>query len=207
MKLVLAITIFCLSFFSYSRDLGTEPEVFQREYIHTSMLIHKNIQTFGLSTCVALFLYDTSKKEAILAHIDASVDLEKEIPHLARLLDRVDFSFVLGGQERSAIDLHLKVLTMMNFLEIPVRESLYNKNSKSSMSLSFDLEDGSYEFYDEMNLKTDYRVLSKKNDRLKFHSRLYRHEESLGGGDLVVIDNEQESNPWSFIHPIGSLGL
>ncbi|MDD0853327.1 hypothetical protein HBN50_09475 [Halobacteriovorax sp. GB3] len=207
MKLVLVLFIFCLSYFSYSRDLGIEPEVFQREYIHTSHIKHKKIQTYGLSTCVALFLYDTTRKEAVLAHLDASVDLEKEISHLARLLDRVDFSLVLGGQERSAIDLHSKVLTMMNSLEIPVRESLYNQNSKSSMSLTFDLEQGSYEFYDEMNLNTDYRVLNKKNDRLKFHSRLYRHEESLGGGDQVIIDDDQESNPWSFIHPIGSSGL
>lgn len=170
-----------------ANDRGIEPEVFQREYILTSGSIHKEVQTYGVNTCVALYLYDENGV-AIVAHLDASTKVKKEIPNLLKNLGSNITAKVYGGVPGASINLFGQVVDTLTYYGVPIAEQKQNENDRESMSLSFNLITNEVEHYEEMSSRTKFNVLEAKIKRLHIGTkRLYRHEDSLGGGDIVNV--------------------
>lgn len=193
MKLIFLI-FFVFSSMSSAQDISVrlpqtqegpnEPEIFQREYIVTSAMVHSAVQTYGVYTCVALIIYDHENKQGLLAHLDSGVDLNS-LSFLARDFDLKKMQIsILGGQPTDSFRLHEKVLNKIQELGGHVQLSLLNR-SGSDMSLRLNLETGEVSSYAERIRSTPPDIALAKAQRLKYESRLYRHPESIGGGDLV----------------------
>ncbi|AGH96425.1 hypothetical protein [Pseudobdellovibrio exovorus] len=168
----------------HTQEGPNEPEVFQREYIVTSSELHSAVQTYGVYTCVALVIYDPQTKQGLLAHLDSGVDLNS-LRFLARDFDlkRMKIS-ILGGQPTDSFNLHQKIKNKIQELGGHVQLSLFNR-AGSDMSLRLNLETGEVSFYAERLPSTPPDMALAKIQRLKYESRLYRHPESIGGGDLI----------------------
>lgn len=170
-----------------------EPEVFQREYILTNSRLHGAVQTYGVYTCVAVVLYDTKNKTGVLAHLDAQVDLERAMTDLLRNLNVSDLeASVLGGQPGDPTQLFEKTLNQLNLRGVRVKTSQQNVRRGAEMSVRLELETGRVSEYRERISNTDPAIASAKIARIKFGTRLFRHQDSIGGGDPVepVMDGQ-----------------
>ena len=204
MRLV-GLALFSLSLSAFAgtvEDRKDIPEVFQREYIITSSQQTDYVQTYGVYTCVALTLYDRESKIGILTHLDAQTDVEKELPKLVSAIGNNSLEArVFGGLKNSSSDLAGKILKQLKKLNIQVVEKDIYQDSNSSKSVMLELDTGKVFSYIENESGTDYLVAQAKVDRIKFGRRLYRHMESLGGGDPVNIPQKNDDpfgSPFSF---------
>ncbi|MFG1500573.1 hypothetical protein ABMA70_10245 [Halobacteriovorax sp. XZX-3] len=173
-------------------DRADIPEVFQREYIYTSSQRHSFVQTYGVTTCVAVVMSNADGK-SILAHLDSGTKLNGAISDFVKILGDVTSIRLYGGQPPYRLE--------ENIISELSKHSLYpeliirNENNES-LNIILDLRTGDVVEYDEMHSSTDYRVANEKVKRLKFSSRISRHEESIGGGDIIEVD--QSSNQFDF---------
>lgn len=183
MILVLGILISSLS--SFANDTGNEPEVFQREFIFTHRSVHPNIQTYGVNTCVAVYLFN-GDGHAIIAHFDASIKAKKELSKMITLLGEGIKAKIFGGVEGARLNTFGEIYDSLKYYNIPVVEFRQNERSSDSMSLSFNLETNEVSEYDEMNSYDAFDIVEGKLKRLHIGpKRMFRHMDSLGGGDIV----------------------
>jgi len=189
-SLIFIIIIFPVITFAAVDEANT-PEVFQREYIYTNSVVHENIQTVGVYTCVALTIID-GHGNAALAHFDAATDIESSLSEiLSNFSDISDLRVNLyGGQSPYRLEKELR----NKLLELGLNRVgiVRNISSKDSMNINLNLKTGQVSQYAEMISYTKVGVARYKSDRLKFSKRIYRHEDSLGGGDYVPEFDESE---------------
>lgn len=177
-----------------SQELPGEPEVFQREYILTNVQLHSAVQTYGVYTCVALVLYDKKTKTGVLAHLDSQADLERAMTDLLRHFNASDVeAHVLGGQPGDPTQLFSKIVSELNLRRIRIKHSEQNAERGQEMSIRLDLQSGQVSEYRERIAGTEPAVASAKIQRIKFGTRLYRHQDSIGGGDPVELAEGQGS--------------
>lgn len=170
-------------------DVQGIPEVSQREYIHSSSTLHPYIQTYGMYTCVGLVIYSESSKEGILAHVDAATNVEIEIPKLLRQIPEISKISLIGGTNKLASE-----------IEEVIKKSKYNvfERVEEIENIIVSLESGEIYEYDEKFTTTPYALMDAKLDRMHFGGkRLFRHMDSLGGGDYLEI-SEKPSTPFDF---------
>lgn len=169
----------------FAEDKGIEPEVFQREYIFTNGSIHKEIQVYGLRASVALYLYDEAGN-AIVAHLDHTIKINKEIPNLLNKLSDNISAKVYGGEGHSSVNTFGQIIDTLSYYGVSIIEQKQNKNR--SISLSFNLITNEVGQYSETKSMTKFSTAEAKIKRLQIGmKRLYRHEDSLGGGDLAIV--------------------
>lgn len=169
------------------RDSAQIPEASQREYIYTDSTRHQFVQTYGVYTCLAVVFYSESTQTGVLAHIDSATKLPEAILEIASLFRGDSYSVrIYGGQAPHNLESRV-VETLENF-GIEVSDIVRN-TSREAINIVLDLKTGDVFQYDEMVSATDYKVAKAKADRLKFSKRLYRHQESSIGGDVVLIDS------------------
>lgn len=162
-----------------------EPEVYQREYLLTNLQSHKAIQTYGLYTCVAVVIYSPTKQKALLAHIDSQTNLNKSFKLFTKEFDlKKSKIYVFGGQPSDSSKLFDKLITQLKNLKAPIYYAERNKPGRD-MAIRLDLSNGEVSFYNESISNTSLEVLTAKSKRIRYGDRLYRHIESLGGGDQL----------------------
>lgn len=165
------------------------PEVSQREYIQTSYNAHEYVQTYGMYTCVGLVIYNKEKQEAILAHVDAATNVEKEVARLIEQIGEDAVVSLIGGTEKLAKRISNVVVSKGLSVDLRVEEI---------ENIIVSLRDGQIYQYDESQMTTSYAVMDAKLDRMHFGGkRLFRHMDSLGGGDYLELSQES-STPFSF---------
>lgn len=199
MRYLLLLLIYCYSSFSLGKvyDSVNIPEVFQREYIHTDFNNHKFVQTFGVYTCVAVVIY-SANKSAVLAHFDAATKVDRSIDLLLKNFSTQETLTItlLGGQPPFKLEQNIsKNLEEKGFL---VNKTIRNRKNES-LSIILSLESGELFKYDENISSTDWRVSREKVDRLKFEKKLYRHENSIGGGDFLDIIEQNSMEQFNFL--------
>ncbi|OIQ20895.1 MAG: hypothetical protein BM556_02840 [Bacteriovorax sp. MedPE-SWde] len=171
-------------------DIEGIPEVAQREYILADSNQYDYIQTYGLLTCVGLVIFDEERKLGLLAHIDAQTDLDRELPRLLKQFSKNISVSLIGGSTDLADSIKE---------DLQSRGIVISLNLRGIENITISLRDGEIFEYDEMFLTTPYALQSAKVDRIHFGgSRLFRHMDSLGGGDYVEY-NRQNENPFGFI--------
>ena len=69
-----------------------------------------------------------------------------------------------------------------------------NKTKNESKNITVDVATGEIHHYFETISSTPWQISSEKVNRLKFGRSLYRHEDSIGGGDIVDVLDTQEFN-------------
>ncbi|MGI4991418.1 hypothetical protein ACRXCV_02245 [Halobacteriovorax sp. GFR7] len=173
-------------------DRADIPEVFQREYIYTSAAKHAFVQTYGVATCVALIMRN-SEGHSILAHLDSATKVEQAISNFIKDLGDITSVRLYGGQPPYRLEDRI-ISELANFKLYP--EIIIRNERNESLNLMLNLKSGDVVDYDEINASTDYRIASEKVKRLKFSSRISRHEQSIGGGDVVEVDSP--SNGFDF---------
>lgn len=189
MILVLGILIGSLS--SLAIDTGNEPEVFQREFIYTHRSVHPIVQTYGVNTCIAVYLYN-SEGHAIVAHFDASIKVKSELSKMMTLLGEGTKAKIFGGVEGSRLNTFGEIFDLLKYYNIPIVEYRQNERGSDSMSLSFNLETNEVSEYDEMNSYDSFDIVEGKLKRLHIGpKRMFRHMDSLGGGDIVEKQNNR----------------
>ncbi|WP_157679921.1 hypothetical protein [Bacteriovorax sp. DB6_IX] len=185
---------FATSELPYMEDRLGIPEVSQREYIVANAHQYDFVQTYGMATCVALVLFDTDSNQVFLAHIDAAVNLKRELPRALKNFSTDIQALLIGGQDKLANKIRetLKEMNYDSFLRIPKVENI-----------TVSLRTGEVFEYDESKVTTDWRVSQAKMDRLHFGGkRLFRHQDSIGGGDFLELSEESPSH-----FPIPNLGF
>lgn len=194
--LIFIIFIFSRSIFAAVDDVNT-PEVAQREYIYTNLLAKENIQTVGLYTCVALVVLDEHGNGA-LAHFDAATDIDQGITEILSNFSNIRALSVslYGGQSPYRLENELRDKLLQ--FGLGRVDSIRNNSSESSMNININLKTGAISQYSEVVSSTKVGVARFKSDRLKFSKRLYRHEDSLGGGDYIPDVDETEFDFLSF---------
>lgn len=190
MKKLLFITIFTLSALAHNlpfhSDVEGSIEVMQREYAEINIHVSRYIQTYGLASCVALLIYEPETTRTVLAHIDAMTDL-KQLEKFRNLLETGEL-FLIAGDLESSRKLMLKIEQKLKALG-GLNAILIENDSGQTGNILFDLKEGKLYEYEEVYLSTSFAVREAKKKRLKFGKRLYRHEQSLGGGDRVHVDD------------------
>ncbi len=76
------------------------PDVAMDEYIVARAGEHREVRTFGVSTCVVLTLYDPSAQVGALAHISAFADIPRS---LAVMFDGLKAAGAAGGAVRAQL--------------------------------------------------------------------------------------------------------
>jgi hypothetical protein len=195
MKGIFLFSILLSSLCSFAGELGKMddilgiPEVSQREYLHSSVLAHSHIQTYGMYTCVGLVIYSEKAKEGILAHVDAATNVEKEIPKLLKQIPEISKISLIGGTHKLATKIK-EIVEQNNHRVFERIEKVEN--------IILSLESGEIFEYDESFTTTPYAVMDAKLDRMHFGGkRLFRHMDSLGGGDYLEV-SEKPSTPFGF---------
>lgn len=180
-----------------SIDDANTPEVFQREYIYTNSELRENIQTVGVNTCVALVVLDDYGNGA-LAHFDAATNISSGlIEILSNFSDQSTLRVSLyGGQSPYKLERLLR--DNLQQLGIVKVESIRNRSTSDSMNININLKTGKISQYDEFYSSSSYSERKFKLDRMKFSKRLYRHEDSIGGGDSVPDFRDEENNIFDF---------
>ncbi|MFG1482184.1 hypothetical protein ABMA79_14385 [Halobacteriovorax sp. HFRX-2_2] len=182
--LISTIAITNSTFASTVLDRADIPEVFQREYIYTSAAKHTFVQTYGVATCVALIMHN-SEGETVLAHLDSGTKVGQAISNFVKNLGDVTSVRLYGGQPPYRLEDRI-VSELSKYKLNP--EVIIRNDRNESLNLMLNLKSGDVEEYDETYASTDYRMANEKVKRLKFSSRISRHEESIGGGDVIEID-------------------
>lgn len=184
---------FLFSACSYASDNPLIPEVFQREYIYTNIYKHPKIQTYGLVTCVALSIFHEGSGDAVLAHIDAKTS-DNDVKYLFSLFrENASLKIELhGGVEGSKYNLMPKLVNIITTLGFKVAIMKQNRNSSQAMAVIINLVTGKVSNYDEIYTNTPYLDRLAKIKRMKLSRRLYRHLDSLGGGDRLELESPPE---------------
>ncbi|EQC43838.1 hypothetical protein [Bacteriovorax sp. Seq25_V] len=183
------ILLFSVHFFASAEfhDSAQIPEIAQREYIYTDSTRHQYVQTYGVYTCLAVVFYSESTQTGVLAHIDSATKLPEAVSEIAKLFKGDSYSVrIYGGQAPYYLESRV-VETLENF-GIEVSDIVRN-TSRQAINIVLELKTGEVFEYDEMHSSTNYKIRQAKVDRLKFSKRLYRHQDSSIGGDIVMIDN------------------
>mgnify|MGYP000583794104 CR=1 FL=1 len=194
--LILIMFILCPKVLATVDDVST-PEVFQREYIYTSFQEHKNIQTVGVFTCVAMVILDKNGYGA-LAHFDASTDLERGVDEVLSAFNgarEVSVS-LYGGQ--SPYRLEKRIVEKLEGHGVVPDLIERNSDPEGAMNINVNLRSGVISKYVESISNMGYRERAFKADRMKFSKRLYRHQGSIGGGDFLPDFSEEEENLFNF---------
>ena len=187
-SLFLGISTFAMDI-PYMEDQVGIPEVAQREYILVASGQYEYIQTYGMYTCVGLVMHNEQKDLTVLAHVDAATNLERELPRVLKSIGSGSRISLIGGTQRLAkkIQVTLEKLGERVSLRIPEIENIIVSTSNGEI----------FE-YDESRRTTPWAVGKAKIDRLHFGgSRLYRHMDSIGGGDYIEV-NQDSSNQFDF---------
>ena len=168
-------------------------EVAQREYIFTDSVEHKYIQTYGVFTCVAVVISGEGTR-ASLAHFDAGTKIDQALSWMLRdysKLEKLKIS-IYGGQPPFKLEENiLKNLYLRGLEVISVNR---NKSKNHSKSIIVNVKSGEVSNYRETVSSTDWQVAGAKVNRLKFGRSIYRHENSIGGGDIIeVMENSSRS--------------
>jgi len=170
-------------------DLSGIPEVSQREYILVVEGQFDFVQTYGMATCVGLVIFDKDKNQTLLAHIDAATNLERELPRAIRSLSENSTVSLVGGSNKLANNIS-NIMTEYGF-SINQRIPLVENISVSTITGEI------FEYY-ETRRTTPWEISSAKLDRLHFGGkRLFRHMDSIGGGDYVQAPQDN-SNQFDF---------
>lgn len=169
-----------------TEDVENEAEVYQREYIVTSAQERSFVQTSGVYTCVALVIYSKSERKGLLAHIDSATNLQREIERFGREFDwnKVEVS-VLGGRPGDPTKLFENVKKEVIRNGGKIKFTLQNQGN-DDLSLRLNLQNGEISSFTQKYISTDPGIARAKVDRLKMGDRLFKHEESIGGGDKVI---------------------
>ncbi len=177
-----------------NEDAADIPEVFQREYIITNAYKHKFVQTYGVGPCIALSLFNKKTNQALLAHIDAQTNVNREVLALIHLMgnDENIEARVFGGIEGDKTRLATRVMEVLKEGKVTITESYIERPKNSFLSVMLNTETGELLLYREAIRSTSYQVFEAKVSRIKWGARLYRHEDSLGGGDRVEVSEEEE---------------
>lgn len=171
-------------------------EVFQREYIETYQSEFMEVQTSGLNSCVGVILSTPNAEgHTILAHIDAQTDLDKEIRMLLEKFQNDDIkpiAWVYGSYKESKVNTYDKIVQYLKNSKIEIISRKQNPTSSDSFNIRFNLE--SKEVFFDNNLYVDIKsgIRKEKVNRIKFGKRLYRHENSAGGGYSFSPDIEDK---------------
>lgn len=179
-----------------TEDRLGEPEVFQREYISTQRDKDQFVQTIGVYTCVALVIFDPNTKKAILAHLDPSTNIDKELPRLTRDISFKNSEISMLGGVVGDLGFFDRVKLKVESLDGVVFRLAHNKRGSMGMNLRLNLNNGDLSRYSESRRSTPSGVASAKADRMRFvSSKLFRHEASIGGGDVVIPASDSNSIP------------
>lgn len=173
-----------------TQDRANEPEVFQREYIVTQKESNEFIQTIGLTTCVALIVYNPVTQTALLAHLDAATKIDKEISRFAKEVNFKKSKISMIGGVKGSLNFFNRLRKKVESLGGVVSQIAHNELKSRGINVRLNLKTGEVSRYFETVRATPYPIVSAKTDRLVYtRSRLFRHEESLGGGDTVTVDS------------------
>lgn len=188
MKFLAFVFIFGLSNFALSSDSPSIPEVAQREYIFTHSAEYPQVQTYGLATCIGLSIFQRESQYGLLAHIDARTELGQfeSLFKNFKYQSVEELEVILIGQNKGLT--YKKIKEKLQTLNIPFQFHLIKAKKNSSFGVMLNLITGKVLDYDELYPNTGYKKSIAKVNRLKFGKRLYRHEMSIGGGDVVEIN-------------------
>ena len=178
-------------------DIEGVPEVAQREHIYTHSSQHEYVQTYGLATCVALVAYNPETTTTILAHLDAGTDFQSFIER--DILGKGYKISLLGGEYGRDHNLLDEVFEYFSQRNISV--DTYRPSSKEAMSIMVNTEDGSIYSYYETKMNSSWHENKVKNDRIHYGGRrIFRHQDSIGGGDPIPpADENSQNNPFIYI--------
>lgn len=183
----------------FSEDQVDEAEVFQREYIYTQFNQNSAVQTVGLYTCIGLVVWDPQQRSAILAHIDAATNVEHELEKLRSLMawERSDI-FLIGGVQNST-RLRDAIVEKVYELGGNIKFAVQNNRGARGLNIRLDLSSGELSFFHPRYSTTTPDEARAKHDRIRGGSRLYRHLDSIGGGDPLMLSGE-EYDPFDFLN-------
>ncbi|EPZ50285.1 hypothetical protein M902_1308 [Bacteriovorax sp. BAL6_X] len=187
---ILLISLFAnanLVFADIVLDRADIPEVFQREYIYTSGAKHEFVQTYGVATCVVLIMHNY-EGHSVFAHLDSGTMVEQAISNFIKDLGNITSVRLFGGQPPYRLE--DRIISELEKYKLYPEIIIRNERNKS-LNVMLNLKSGDVVEYDEVIASTDFRVVNEKVKRLKFSSRIYRHEESIGGGDIIEIDSPE----------------
>jgi hypothetical protein len=191
------ILMFSVSPFAKVLDDPSIKEVFQREYIFTDSSVDEYVQTYGVNTCVAVVVYDGHSKVS-LAHFDSATDIEKSLKDILRDYDNRESIKVSLYGGVAPYKLEKSIVSTLEEYDLSPSVIERNRNSNDSKNITVEVSTGDVFEYDEMYSSTPWNIASHKVDRLKFRKRIYRHEESLGGGDFLDIRPVESFNIFNF---------
>ena len=82
-----------------ARDSARVPEILQDQYLVATSTEHPAIQTWGVTTCIAVTLYDPALKLGAMMHVSASTDIPVAVATVVdRLVSRGSHPFNLQAQ-------------------------------------------------------------------------------------------------------------
>lgn len=107
LKPIAALALVVLPMISHARpvarDAATTPEVAMGEYMISSLSQNGGLQTYGVSTCVVLTLWDRSTGTGVLAHVSGMIGIPASMSRIFRDLRSLGVSTsrlearILGG--------------------------------------------------------------------------------------------------------------
>jgi hypothetical protein len=197
MKKLIGLIFSLISLLGYSSDSPEYPEVFQREYIYTNYQAFDKIQTYGLNTCIAIIIYNPELRDGVLAHFDARTKLTEIDVILKNFSNFSALNIELYGGVANENNLLLKIKKRFTQLGLNISRIKQNKDSSRSMAVMLELKSGIVTEYTEIYPHSDYQTSLAKFNRIKFGQKLFRHELSIGGGDLVQVANKPDF-PFTF---------
>ena len=181
-------------------ETADEPEVFQREYIVTESLEYSFIQTTGVYTCVALIAWEPDLKIGLLAHLDPATNIDRELERLKNDINWRTSEITLIGGLSDSPRLFNEIEGKIIQLGGSIKTRFQNTRGSAGMNLRLNLEDGEVSTFRPRYISTDPQVARAKISRIRSGSRLFRHEDSIGGGDPVELEstNQDPFNIFSF---------
>lgn len=180
--------------------LAATAEIFQREFIYSYSSTHSEVQTGGLNTCVGVVLYHRDSTETVLAHVDAGVDPQRAMDTLLSSFSNKEglVAWVYGGIVTSRLGTYQKILQSLEREKITVIDKAQNKGGNDYLNIRFNLEKGELIINRNSYIEIPYSIRQAKTDRLKFERRMFRHEQSVGGGDDPLQYYTEPSNNGGF---------
>lgn len=185
--IILLFSVFISSnSFSQVKDSKGILEVAQREYVFADSVENEFIQTYGVYTCVAVVIVG-DRGRASLAHFDGGTKVDQALTWMLRdyaKLEDLKIS-IYGGQPPFKLEEDIiHKLYLMGLRPLLVDR---NKSKNHSKSIMVNVKSGVISNYKETISSTNWRIARAKVNRLKFGRSIYRHEKSIGGGDIVEV--------------------
>jgi hypothetical protein len=195
--ILLISTFISINSFSLVKDSKEIVEVAQREYIFTDSVEHDYIQTYGVYTCVAVIISGINGR-ASLAHFDGGTNVEQALSWMLRDYSNLsELSISLyGGQP--PFKLENDIVNSLQGLGFTPKTIVRNNSKNHSKSIMVNVLTGEIFNYRETVSSTDWKIASAKVNRLKFGRSIYRHEKSIGGGDVVEVIESSLNSMFGF---------